>query len=125
MVIQRLNRVLATFFFLLSLVFSDENAPCYLPNGSQAFGFLPCNVFARVTSCCPMGWTCYSNSMCVVTDPSTANSAYPIGTSMRGSCTNPEWDNAFCGDYCLVRSRMRCRTLGLTPSRAIKILVED
>ncbi|KAF2244844.1 hypothetical protein BU26DRAFT_522582 [Trematosphaeria pertusa] len=39
--------------------------------------------------------------MCVVTDPSTANSAYPIGTSMRGSCTNPEWDNAFCGDYCL------------------------
>ncbi|ORY07297.1 hypothetical protein BCR34DRAFT_27717 [Clohesyomyces aquaticus] len=96
----------AFFLFLLvsQTVVADIDAPCYSPNGARAPGYFACDPTAYITSCCPKGWTCYSNSMCVVTDPSTANSSYPIGTSIRGTCTNPVWNNAICGDYCLKSS---------------------
>src|SRR5579871_1570222 len=85
---------------------ADSDAPCYWPTVQieRAYGYYPCDPTAYITTCCPEGWTCYSNSLCVVTDSATANSTYPIGSSMRGTCTNPVWNNAVCGDFCLVRS---------------------
>jgi hypothetical protein len=92
---------------LFEFAYSDVDAPCYLPNGLPASGFFACDPTAYITSCCPTGWTCYSNSMCAVTDPSISNSSFPLGTVIRGSCTNPEWNNAVCGDFCLVRQSGR------------------
>ncbi|KAF2478284.1 uncharacterized protein BDR25DRAFT_251022 [Lindgomyces ingoldianus] len=94
-------RAFPLLWLLVRIAFADTDAPCYSPNGARATGYFACDPTAYITSCCPQGWTCYSNSMCVVTDPSTANSSHPIGTSMRGTCTNPVWNNAICGDYCL------------------------
>lgn len=84
-------------------IVADENAPCYGPGGSLTEGFFPCDPTAYITACCPMGWTCFSNAMCVVTDPGVVDESRPVGTSQRGMCTNPVWNNAVCGDYCLVR----------------------
>ncbi|KAF2676645.1 hypothetical protein K458DRAFT_492372 [Lentithecium fluviatile CBS 122367] len=92
---------LVVYSILLNCARADADAACYLPNGSWSPGFFACDPTAFITSCCPTGWTCYSNSMCVVTDPSTANSSHPVGTSIRASCTNPKWNNAICGDFCL------------------------
>jgi hypothetical protein len=80
---------------------------CYFPPeidgqlGFQATEQKPCDAFAAVTLCCPLGWTCFSNKMCVVTDSSAVGDMWPLGTALRGTCTNPEWDNTACGGFCL------------------------
>jgi len=75
---------------------------CYDPGGRVAPNNFPCDQ-AYITQCCPMGWTCYSNNICAVTDPRSASSSQPVGTSIRATCTNPEWNNDVCGDFCLSR----------------------
>jgi len=73
---------------------------CYYPGGKWAAEFLPCDPTANVSLCCPSGWTCMSDLLCVMTQPNTANNTYPIGTTYRGTCTNPLWDDQACGDFC-------------------------
>lgn len=80
---------------------------CYFPPeiegqlGFQATEQKPCDAFAEVTLCCPLGWTCFSNKLCVVTDSTAVGDMWPLGTALRGTCTNPEWDNTACGNFCL------------------------
>lgn len=89
---------------LVGAVAGSAAAQCYLPGGSLAANQLPCDPFAMTAQCCPTGWTCFSNNLCVVTDPQVVSSQIPIGTASRGSCTNPLWNNTACGDFCLCRS---------------------
>jgi len=76
-------------------------AQCYYPGGAWASDQFPCNKYAYTTLCCPTGWTCFSNNLCIATDPSVVSSSLPLGTAIRGTCTNPLWDNTVCGDFCL------------------------
>lgn len=78
-----------------------SNMACYYPGGMWAAGFYPCDPTAVTSLCCPQGWTCMSDGRCLVTSPGTANATNPVGTSYRGTCTNPQWDAAKCGNFCL------------------------
>lgn len=87
-----------------TVVRAAENAPCYYPGGQPALGFYPCQAFdAPVSSCCPAGWTCFSNRLCVATTNSNSYPNLTLGAVQRGACTNPKWDNEFCGGACLGR----------------------
>lgn len=86
---------------LSHLVLADDNAPCYTPDGDLAPGYYPCDPTAFITNCCAPGWTCFSNSMCVVTTPSNAYPNLTLGTAERSMCTNPKWNNDICGDFCI------------------------
>ncbi|KAK0709427.1 hypothetical protein B0T26DRAFT_721482 [Lasiosphaeria miniovina] len=79
-----------------------ENAPCYYPGGEPALGFFPCQAFnAPVSSCCPAGWTCFSNALCIATTDSNSFPNLTLGAVQRGACTNPAWNNNICGSACL------------------------
>ena len=100
---------------------------CYFPGGALALGQYPCDAFAYTSFadtsfCCPEGWTCFSNSVCVVTYPGTASEGLPIGTSIRGTCTDPSWSNVTCGDFCL--GEFSSKTLSLDSTYA-KPLEDD
>jgi hypothetical protein len=90
------------FLLLIHSSLGDPNAPCYFPSNETAVGYFPCDPNAYIVQCCPTGWTCYSNGLCAITDPATANATAPVGTSIRGTCTDPKWVNSICGEYCLV-----------------------
>ena len=78
---------------------------CYFPGttasediASQQY---PCDPYAYTTLCCPLGWTCFSNHLCVVTDEAAVGGDYSVGTALRGACTNPLWNDSVCGNFCL------------------------
>lgn len=85
----------------LLVVLTVAQAPCYFPGGDWASGYYPCDPTAYTTLCCQIGWTCFSNGLCMITDPSTANATYQVGTTFRGACTNPKWNASACGAFCL------------------------
>ncbi|KAF2454367.1 hypothetical protein BDY21DRAFT_374254 [Lineolata rhizophorae] len=88
--------------FISLVAGQDPNAPCYFPGGQWAEDFYPCDIYAYPTTlCCPSGWTCFDDALCIITDEAASNSSFPMGTTYRGTCTNPEWDNDVCGDFCL------------------------
>lgn len=79
---------------------------CYFPGVPPAYaaGYLPCDKYAVTSVCCMAGWTCFDNKLCIATDPGIVNGSddgVELGTVMRGTCTNPEWDGEACGDFCL------------------------
>ncbi|EPE10495.1 hypothetical protein F503_05590 [Ophiostoma piceae UAMH 11346] len=95
---------LAALYTLPHLVVANANAACYNPTGTLALGYYPCDATAYITNCCASGWTCFSNSLCVVT---TASESYPnltMGAVERAMCTNPMWNNDICGDFCITGS---------------------
>ncbi|KAK3939066.1 hypothetical protein QBC46DRAFT_388728 [Diplogelasinospora grovesii] len=77
------------------------NAPCYFPGGGSALGYYPCAANAYISSCCPAGWTCYSNALCIATTDSNSFPNLTLGAVQRGACTNPNWTNDICGSACL------------------------
>ncbi|KAK3401942.1 hypothetical protein B0T20DRAFT_126908 [Sordaria brevicollis] len=81
---------------------ADPNAPCYFPGGEFAPGYFACQAFnAPVSSCCPAGWTCFSNALCIATTESNSFPNLTLGAVQRGACTNPQWNNNICGSACL------------------------
>lgn len=68
---------------------AQELGQCYYPSKTWANDSRPCDPHAITTLCCPVGWTCFSNYACVVTDLTVVGSSFPLGTTIRGSCTNP------------------------------------
>ncbi|EAA28449.2 hypothetical protein GE21DRAFT_9281 [Neurospora crassa] len=81
---------------------ADPNAPCYFPGGEFAPGYFACQAFnAPVSSCCPAGWTCFSNALCITTTESNSFPNLTLGAVQRGACTNPQWNNYICGSACL------------------------
>ena len=95
---------LVALYTLPQRVVANASAPCYDPAGSVVPGYYPCDPTAYITNCCASGWTCFSNSLCVVT---TASESYPnltMGAVERAMCTNPMWNNDICGDFCITGS---------------------
>jgi hypothetical protein len=103
--LDRNSRPLCLYLSVLhavAILAAEPLGTCYYPGGKVAPNHFPCDQ-AYITQCCPMGWTCFSNNVCAVTDPRAASSSQPIGTSARAPCTNPKWNNDICGDFCLGR----------------------
>ncbi|ERT01111.1 hypothetical protein HMPREF1624_02350 [Sporothrix schenckii ATCC 58251] len=97
----------AVFFAASSLpplTVADSNAPCYDPTGTLAPGYFPCDSTAYITNCCAPGYTCFSNSLCVVTNESKSFPNLTLGAVERSMCTNPQWNNDICGDFCITGS---------------------
>ncbi|KAH8657041.1 hypothetical protein BGZ60DRAFT_138330 [Tricladium varicosporioides] len=86
---------------VFSIYATTIQGQCYFPGGSWASDQSPCDPYAFTTLCCPSGWTCFSNNLCIVTDLGAVKNAFPLGTAIRGTCTNPKWNNTACGDFCL------------------------
>ncbi|KAK0708208.1 hypothetical protein B0H67DRAFT_332950 [Lasiosphaeris hirsuta] len=87
---------------LLGAAHVDPNAPCYYPGGDLALGYFPCETEAApISSCCPEGWTCFSNALCIATTESDAFPNITLGAVQRGACTNRQWNNKICGSACL------------------------
>lgn len=80
---------------------ANTDAPCYDPSGTIAPGYYPCDSTAFITNCCASGWTCFSNSLCVVTTESNAFPNLTARAVARAMCTNPKWNNDICGDFCV------------------------
>src|SRR5436190_19615456 len=97
MMLWRPYSVLIVLIFALKPVLGQ----CYFPSGDIAQDHIPCNPFAFTSLCCPQGWTCFSGGICVITDLSKYPSGVSIGATIRGSCTNPQWDRSACGSVCL------------------------
>jgi hypothetical protein len=101
-IVNRRRELAVALLTLLSGVYPQGPGTCYYPSGQIAIGYVGCDPTAYMIQCCPTGWTCFSNSLCVITDPASANStSYPLFSTLRGACTDPEWDNAICGNFCL------------------------
>jgi hypothetical protein len=99
---------LVAAIYLASLSLSADNPPgtCYYPGlqdglGDVAEDYFPCDDTQYEAQCCPKGYTCFSNLLCMITDPRGANSSAPVGTVKRASCTNARWQNTICGNFCL------------------------
>ncbi|KAK3349370.1 hypothetical protein B0T25DRAFT_240782 [Lasiosphaeria hispida] len=99
------QRLVALLLFVTSLPAAahlDPNAPCYYPGGDLALGYFPCEIDSTpISSCCPGGWTCFSNALCIATTESDAFPNITLGAVQRGACTNPQWNNNICGSACL------------------------
>ena len=92
---------LKTFLLYLILDVVEVHCQCYFPGGDLAANYSPCDEYAYNSLCCLSGWACLSNNLCVVTASSPRDVGFPIGTSIRGTCENPEWNATACGDFCL------------------------
>jgi hypothetical protein len=106
---------------LLSILFSQfaRSQYCYYPGANaQAQGHRPCDAHAVTSLCCPIGWACFSNKLCVVTDANAVNHTAAAGTSIRGTCTDPRWNSTVCGDFCL--SECHC-----TSNKTAKLMITD
>lgn len=102
---------LIAYSLLTATVISDANAPCYDPSGEVTPGYYPCDPTAYITTCCPQGWTCFSSSLCIVTTHSNAFPNLTLGEVVRGTCTNPLWNDNVCGDYCLGEASIHVRVV--------------
>ncbi|KAK4175286.1 hypothetical protein QBC36DRAFT_190294 [Triangularia setosa] len=92
----------AALLLAIGVVHAAENAPCYFPGEVHALGYYPCQPFgAEISLCCPQGWTCFSNALCVATTETKSFPNITLGEVQRGACTSPGWNNAVCGGVCL------------------------
>ncbi|KAK4209728.1 hypothetical protein QBC37DRAFT_294037 [Rhypophila decipiens] len=87
----------------MTLLGSVENpAPCYGFNGKFQTGYYPCQTFdVAVSQCCSPGWTCFSNAMCITTNPVVFLPNVTLGSVLRSACTDPGWNVSGCGGFCL------------------------
>lgn len=77
-------------------------ASCYFANGGLAEGYRACDAQSPVSSCCPTGYTCSGNALCVLTAPSSLEQPELLPeTVSRGACTEPLWNGRYCGGKCL------------------------
>ena len=81
----------------------SNSATCYFPAGNIAYGNVPCNPDAEVSTCCGDASHCLANGLCAVGDTSDGlggflNSGVEFA---RGSCTDPSWQDPACFQHCL------------------------
>jgi hypothetical protein len=113
-----------TFTPLFTFVFlQSAQSQCYYPGANAvAPNHYPCDGYAVTSLCCPTGWACFSNKLCVVTDANAVNRTVATGTTIRGTCTNPRWNSTVCGDFCLSELQPSVRRLlRTTPGRRLTI----
>lgn len=89
------------FAAIIFILVSRAHGQCYFPGGNWAQFQSPCDPHAFTSQCCPQGYACFSNHLCVLTDNSNDNSGSAVGSAIRGTCTNPSWDKDACGTFCL------------------------
>lgn len=95
-------------------VVDEASAPCYFANGDLAEGYHTCDVKSPVSSCCPSGYTCSSNELCVLTTrPSLEQPDSAPSTVSRGACTEPRWNGNSCGGNCF--GKTTCQPLAVFP----------
>jgi len=78
----------------------NPQGTCYYPRGEIAAGYHAC-INQYISQCCPDGYTCFSSSLCIITDSHGANATTPVGTTIRAACTDPEWNGVACPNFCL------------------------
>ncbi|KAF1982217.1 hypothetical protein K402DRAFT_210694 [Aulographum hederae CBS 113979] len=96
-------KLFVLIFSVLSLSFHQFQtaAQCWYPDGDQiAEGQRACDPDAETSACCPWGWTCFSNKLCMLTDTSVTGYDVPVGTVLRGTCTDWSWSDDACADFC-------------------------
>ncbi|KAK4250208.1 hypothetical protein C7999DRAFT_11997 [Corynascus novoguineensis] len=78
---------------LISAVCFAADKKCYFPSGLEAKDDYPCDPDAEDSACCGRGpgVACSTNKLCVTTD----------GSSIRGSCTDKNWDSPECPKFCM------------------------
>ncbi|KAK0667524.1 hypothetical protein QBC41DRAFT_278710 [Cercophora samala] len=97
-----IRSITAALLLAILGAYAAENAPCYFPGEVHALGYYPCQPFgAEISLCCPQGWTCFSNALCIATTETKSFPNITLGEVQRGACTSPGWNNAVCGGVCL------------------------
>jgi hypothetical protein len=96
-------------FTLWSLLLLDllsfpylADAKCYFPDGKTvAAQDTPC--MEGNSTCCGQGFACLSNNICMLTSyvsgAGSGQSSY-----VRGSCTDPTWNDPNCPQFCITPS---------------------
>ncbi|KAK1827711.1 hypothetical protein QBC39DRAFT_419258 [Podospora conica] len=114
------TRLIALLLLLLSTpTLAGPYTPCFFPSSTtpvQAPGFYPCTPYGiDVSACCPQGWTCFSSSLCIATIPNPSQPSLTYDIALRAACTNPKWDNATCGSFCLDDDNQSGELVACTP----------
>lgn len=80
-------------FSLCFIKFITAAGQCYFPNGDSTNGDFPCDPDADDSPCCHggQGSACLTNKLC----------RGPDGNTIRGSCTDQDWESSECAHYCL------------------------
>ena len=78
-------------------------ALCYFPDGVHlAHQNVPCNEGSNESTCCPPGYACLSNNICMKTNSTLVpNIGIASSPYVRGSCTDPKWISVDCPGFCL------------------------
>ncbi|PGH06137.1 hypothetical protein GX51_02525 [Blastomyces parvus] len=96
------------------------SAVCFYRNGNVTPADVPCHDTGPST-CCPMGYACLSNNICV--DPNAENET--VGY-IRGSCTDKSWRAGQCPAFCIRGGKPWNDTLGgIQPMRKCENANED
>lgn len=83
--------------------FVSSEKLCYYPDGTTAYDELPCHPSAEVSVCCARGWTCLSNSVCILLQDSQLLEEFSyswIGATIQSTCTDKSWVSSECSQYC-------------------------
>jgi len=86
-------QIQALVYFLI--LPSAVSAICYFPNGFTTPQNVPCEN-NHDSPCCPPGYACLSNGLCVKTDATNETVGY-----IRGSCTDKSWRSSYCPNFCV------------------------
>ncbi|OJD14218.1 hypothetical protein ACJ73_09105 [Blastomyces percursus] len=96
------------------------SAVCYYRNGNVTPADVPCHDTGPST-CCPVGYACLSNNVCV--NPKAENET--VGY-IRGSCTDKSWRAGQCPAFCIRGGKPWNDTLGgVQPMRKCENTDED
>ncbi|OJD10135.1 hypothetical protein AJ78_08727 [Emergomyces pasteurianus Ep9510] len=93
---------------------------CYYRNGNVTPADVPCRSSGPST-CCPTGFACLSNNICVNTKTRNETVGY-----IRGSCTDKSWRAGECPGFCIRGGKPWNDTLGgIQPMRKCENTKED
>ena len=82
-----------------------SNVQCYYPSGDGALDSTPC-LSGAVSFCCPEGYTCLANKLCLPPE-----SAFGNATFLEGTCTDLTFLSPECPSHCAGRFRFSCYIL--------------
>ncbi|OAX80332.1 hypothetical protein ACJ72_05339 [Emergomyces africanus] len=112
-------KLLLSAHYLLGFACS-VSAVCYYRNGNVTPADVPC-YSSGPSTCCPTGFACLSNNVCVNTKAKNETVGY-----IRGSCTDRSWRAGECPGFCIRGGKPWNDTLGgIQPMRKCENTKED